>query len=259
MGYLHSGHLSLVQRARKLVSERGQVVVSIYVNPSQFGPKEDFSKYPRDLKRDQDLCRQAGVDVVFAPHDREVYPRAPETEYSTYVSETVLSQTMEGRVRPHHFRGVATIVAKLLNIVLPDFAVFGAKDFQQSAVIQRMVRDLNFPCRIITAPTVREQDGLAMSSRNRYLEGDLRTQARVLWRALQEARRVVRQASYHVPAAGLRRRLRKLIESQPAAKLDYIEFFDPQTLQPRRQVGRGVRMALAVRVGSTRLIDNGSL
>ena len=171
MGYLHAGHLSLVQRARQAVGKNGVVVVSIYVNPTQFGPTEDFSKYPRDLKRDLKLCREAGVDVVFTPSDKEMYPPVGRgvltmselaqatlcpTNFSTYVVEEKLSQTMEGAARPAHFRGVTTVVAKLFNLVLPDVAVFGQKDFQQAAIIKRMVADLNFPVKIIVAPTWRE-------------------------------------------------------------------------------------------------------
>src|SRR6476646_7392563 len=192
MGYLHAGHLSLVQRARKLVGKNGKVVVSIYVNPTQFGPKEDLSRYPRDLKRDLKLCRSVEVDVVFTPDDTQMYAGKADGNYSTYVVEEKLSQSMEGASRPTHFRGVTTVVAKLFNIVQPEVAVFGAKDYQQAAVIKRMVRDLNFPLRIIVAPTVREPDGLAMSSRNKYLEGELRTSALVLNRTLKEIRRLVR-------------------------------------------------------------------
>src|SRR5688572_14215669 len=152
MGYLHSGHTSLFQRARKLVGPRGKVVVSIYVNPAQFAPTEDLARYPRDIVRDRKLCRAAGIDVLFAPPDKQIYPPG----YSTYVSEERLSKTMEGNSRPTHFRGVATIVAKLFNVVLPEFAVFGAKDFQQAAVISKMSRDLNFPVKIVVAPTIRE-------------------------------------------------------------------------------------------------------
>jgi pantoate--beta-alanine ligase len=259
MGYLHAGHLSLVQSARRAVGRDGAVVVSIYVNPTQFGPKEDFSKYPRDLTRDLALCRAAGVDVVFAPSDAEMYSPSAGAAFSTFVEETVLSQTMEGRSRPTHFRGVTTVVAKLFNLVLPDVAVFGAKDFQQAAVIRRMVRDLNFPVKVIVAPTVREPDGLALSSRNKYLAGDLRTQAVALWRAIRRARDVVRRAGKPVSAAALRRDLKHRIERQPAARVDYIEFFDPATLQPVKTVRRGTHLALAVFVGRTRLIDNATL
>ncbi len=258
MGYLHAGHLSLVRAARKRVGKKGKVVVSIYVNPTQFAPTEDLSKYPRDLKRDLKLCREAGADVVFTPNDAEMYPRKAEGNYSTYVIEENLGRAMEGASRPTHFRGVTTIVAKLFNIVLPDISVFGQKDFQQAAIIQRMTRDLNFPVKIIVAPTLRERDGLAMSSRNKYLVGDLRRQATVLWCAIQIAKFAV-QKSKSVLAADLKSDLKKLIEIEPDAKLDYVEFFNPETLQPVAQVKRGTQMALAVFVGKTRLIDNARL
>ena len=159
MGYLHAGHLSLVKRARQSVGKTGKVVVSIYVNPTQFAPTEDLAQYPRDLKRDLKLCREAGADAVFTPGDAEMYPNKAENGFSAYVVEEKLSQSMEGAARPVHFRGVTTVVAKLFNIVLPDVAVFGQKDFQQAAVIKRMVADLNFPVKIIVAPTLREPDG----------------------------------------------------------------------------------------------------
>jgi pantoate--beta-alanine ligase len=259
MGYLHAGHLSLVQRARRLIGESGKVVVSIYVNPTQFGPTEDFSRYPRDFARDAKLCRQAGVDVIFAPGNDEMYPRAEGCEFSTYVVEEQLSKGMEGASRPTHFRGVTTVVAKLFNIVLPSIAVFGAKDYQQVAVVKRMVRDLNFPLRIEVAPIFRESDGLAMSSRNKYLEGELRKQAVVLSRAIQKVRSAVRRNSRALKPAKLKRELKIFIEREPAARLDYVEFFDPRTLVPVQKVIRGTQMALAVFIGKTRLIDNGSL
>ena len=186
MGYLHEGHISLALRARQIVGPRGKVVVSIYVNPTQFGPKEDLSRYPRDFARDKKLCRAAGVDVIFAPDNHEMYPPHHGGPYSTYVVEESLALDMEGASRPTHFRGVTTVVAKLFNLVLPEVAVFGSKDFQQAAVIKRMVRDLNFPLKIIVAPTHRESDGLAMSSRNRYLSPVEREQAVVLSQALDE-------------------------------------------------------------------------
>jgi len=260
MGYLHAGHLSLVREAHKRVGKSGRVVVSIYVNPTQFGPKEDFSKYPRDLKRDLKLCRAAGVNVVFTPGDKEMYSGmgvspVPPTNFTTYVVEESLSRTMEGASRPTHFRGVTTIVAKLFNVVLPDVAVFGAKDWQQAAIIKRMVADLNFLVKIVVAPTLREPDGLAMSSRNKYLVSDLRKQATVLWRAIQTAQAAVKQKKT-VPVAKLKADLKKLIESEPDARLDYVDFFDPDTLQPVSKVTRGTQMATAVFVGRTRLIDN---
>ena len=273
MGYLHAGHRSLVKRARQSVGKNGVVVMSIYVNPAQFGPKEDFSKYPRDLRRDFKLCREAGVDVVFAPGNKEMYPALDCADtspllkrrhvgalqnFSAYVVEEKLSQSMEGVSRPTHFRGVTTVVAKLFNIVLPDVAVFGAKDWQQAAIIQRMTADLNFPVKIIVTPTLRERDGLAMSSRNKYLTGDLRRQATVLWRVLLTARTAVKK-SKAVPAAKLKAGLKRLIESEPDARLDYVEFFEPDTLLPVAKATRGTHLALAVFVGKTRLIDNAPL
>jgi pantoate--beta-alanine ligase len=255
MGYLHDGHLSLVREARKRAGKGVKVVVSIYVNPTQFAPTEDFSKYPRDLKHDLKLLRELGVDAVFIPSDSEMYPGKIEKCYSTYIVEEKLSRSMEGASRPSHFRGVATIVAKLFNIVLPDMAVFGQKDFQQAAIIKRMVADLNFPVKIIVAPTLREKDGLAMSSRNRYLAGDLRQQATVLWRTIQSAQTAVRKLG-RVPVTKLKADLKELIESEPDARLDYVEFFEPDTLSPVSNVTRGAQMALAIFVGKTRLIDN---
>ena len=254
MGYLHEGHISLVRRARKLVGPKGLVVVSIYVNPTQFGPAEDLSRYPRDFKNDRRMCREAGVDAIFYPTDADMYPGRADGLYSTYVVEERLSQGMEGSSRPTHFRGVTTIVAKLFNLVLPDVAVFGAKDFQQAAVIQRMVRDLNFPLKVVVAPTHREPDGLAMSSRNKYLSPDERAQAVILWRCLQSARDAVKAGP--VSAAKLKTKLARLIATKPAARLDYLEFFDPHSLEIVRTVRRGTQMALAVFVGKTRLIDN---
>jgi pantoate--beta-alanine ligase len=255
MGYLHDGHLSLVREARKRAGKGGKVVVSIYVNPTQFAPTEDFLKYPRDLKRDLKLLRELGVDAVFVPSDAEMYPGKIENCYSTYIIEEKLSRTMEGASRPSHFRGVATIVAKLFNIVLPDLAVFGQKDFQQAVIIKRMVVDLNFPVKIIVAPILREKDGLAMSSRNKFLAGDLRQQATVLWRAIQTAQAAVRKSGT-VPVTKLKADLKKLIESEPDARLDYVELFEPDTLSPISKVTRGAQMALAIFVGKTRLIDN---
>jgi pantoate--beta-alanine ligase len=259
MGYLHAGHLSLVKRARRLVGSRGSLVVSIYVNPTQFGPSEDLANYPRDLVHDTRLCREAGVDVIFFPNDVEMYPRRDREEYSTYVVEERLSQRMEGASRPAHFRGVTTVVAKLFNLVLPNVAVFGAKDWQQAAITRRMVRDLNFPVKVIVAPTVRETDGLAMSSRNKYLVGDLRQQATVLNRSIAAVRRVVSMTRRPVPVARLKACVCEVIRTAPAAKLDYVEFFDPETLEPVAKAGPGTQMALAVFVGKTRLIDNARL
>jgi pantoate--beta-alanine ligase len=260
MGYLHPGHISLVRHARRHAGTRGLVVVSIYVNPTQFGPAEDFARYPRDLGRDVRLCREAGVDILFTPSDIEMYPGRDAGSYSTYVNEEALSMGMEGAVRPGHFRGVTTVVAKLLNVVRPDVAVFGAKDWQQAAVIRRMATDLNIPSRIVVAPTIREADGLAMSSRNNYLTGPLRSQATVLWRAICQVRERVRSPGARpLRAAKLRGLVERLVQAEPDAELDYVEFFDPENLKARAVVMAGTQMALAVRVGHTRLIDNATL
>jgi len=259
MGYLHEGHLSLAKKARRRVGKSGKVVVSIYVNPTQFGPKEDLSHYPRDRKRDLQLCRAAGVDVVFIPEDSAMYSGKVAGLYSTYVVEDILSRGMEGASRPTHFRGVTTIVAKLFNLVLPDLAVFGAKDWQQAAVIKRMVADLNFPLKIIVAPTVRESDGVAMSSRNKYLVGKLRPQATVLARSIQMARKAVAASAKPVAVTRLKTAVSKIVRTAPDARLDYVEFFDPEKLTPARTVCRGTHMALAVFIGKTRLIDNAQL
>jgi pantoate--beta-alanine ligase len=253
MGYLHPGHISLVERGRRAAGRRCKVVVSIYVNPTQFAPTEDFSKYPRSFAHDTKLCADAGVDVLFFPSDGEIYP----PDFSTYVAEDKLARGMESVSRPMHFRGVTTIVAKLFHIVLPTVAVFGAKDFQQAAIVRKMVRDLNFPLKIIVAPTVREPDGLAMSSRNKYLSQSQRPQAVILWHAIQQAKAQVRAAP--ILATRLKEKLQRLIATQPEARLDYIEFFDPDSLEPLREVRRGSHMALAVFIGKTRLIDNAAL
>ncbi len=259
MGALHEGHLSLVRQARRRVGVRGRVVVSVFVNPTQFAPHEDFDHYPRDLARDRALCRTAGADVVFAPRSTGMYPPPPAPPCSTAVVEEALTRAMEGAARPTHFRGVTTVVAKLFNLVLPDVAVFGAKDWQQAMVARRMARDLNFPLQVVVAPTVRESDGLALSSRNRYLSPDERRQATVLWRSIQWARRRVRASRRPIPAAELRRGVARLIAAEPAARVDYIAFFDSESLQPVRAARKGSHMALAVCVGKTRLIDNARL
>jgi len=257
MGYLHAGHISLVHEARKRVGKNGIVVVSIYVNPTQFAPTEDLAKYPRDLKRDLKLCRAASADVIFTPGDAEMYPGKAEGRYSTYVVEEILARSMEGASRPTHFRGVTTVVAKLFNLVLPDISVFGQKDFQQAAIIQRMVADLNFPVKITVAPTLRERDGLAMSSRNRYLDPEQRAQATILFHALQAAKQAVKQKP--ISATRLKADLKEFIAAAPLGRLDYVEFFDPETLEPVTQVKPGTQMALAVFFGKTRLIDNAAL
>lgn len=259
MGYLHEGHLSLVRRARRRVGRQGRVVVSVYVNPTQFGPREDLASYPRDLARDKRLCRAAGVDVMFVPDDAQMYPPAAEAAFSTYVVEESLARRMEGASRPTHFRGVTTVVAKLFNIIQPAVAVFGAKDYQQVSIIRRMVRDLNMPVAIDVAPTVREADGLAMSSRNKHLSAAERAQAPILWAAIRQAGDIVRASKRPIAAVRLKAKLARLIESQPAARVDYLEFFDADTLEPEKEVRPGCHLALAVFVGKTRLIDNARL
>ena len=257
MGYLHAGHMSLVRETRKHAGRNRVVVVSIYVNPTQFAPTEDLAKYPRDLKRDLKLLRELNTDVVFTPSDAEMYPNKSENGFSTYVVEEKLSQSMEGASRPAHFRGVTTVVAKLFNIVQPDVAVFGQKDFQQAAIIKHMTADLNFPVKIIVEPTVREPDGLAMSSRNKFLDAEQRAQAVILFHALQAAGLAVKKKP--VSAARLKADLKEFITAAPLARLDYVEFFDPETLVPVTQVKRGTQMALAVFFDKTRLIDNATL
>lgn len=264
MGFLHAGHMSLVRRARQAVGKNGKVVVSIYVNPTQFAPHEDLAKYPRDWKRDRRLCRAAGVDAVFAPDDAQMYPGRTQNSklktrnlFSTYVVEEQLARVMEGAARPAHFRGVTTVVAKLFHIVLPDVAVFGAKDWQQAAIIRRMIADLNFPVQLIVAPTTREADGLALSSRNKYLDAEQRAQAVILFHALQAAKAAVKRKP--VSAARLKKDLQEFFTAAPLARVDYVEFFEPATLQPVATVRRGAHMALAVFFGKTRLIDNGRI
>lgn len=259
MGYLHAGHMMLVDRARQWVGPKGKVVASIFVNPTQFGPAEDLARYPRDLARDRRLCLEHGVDVLFTPAEAQMYPGRAAGDYSTYVVEEKLSQPMEGVSRPTHFRGVTTIVAKLFNLVLPDVAIFGAKDHQQAAVIKRMTKDLNFPLKIVVASTKREEDGLAMSSRNKYLSAPERQQALVLWKAIREARKLASAAKRPISASAMRKKVAGIVGSAPSARLEYVEFFDPDTLQPVSQVRRGTHMAMAVFVGKTRLIDNGRL
>ena len=247
MGYLHDGHLSLIRAAR---ARANVVVVSIFVNPAQFGPREDFSSYPRDLKRDLALCREAGAKIVFAPSVAGMYPEG----YSTYVEETRLSRGLCGASRPGHFRGVATVVLKLFAIVRPDLAVFGIKDYQQARVIRKMVEDLNLAVRIFVAPIMREKDGLAMSSRNAYLGPAERTQALCLRRALLRARAMARGGKKD--GRKIRAEMERIIRREPSARIDYVEIVREEDLAPVSRVGKGTRGLLAVRVGKTRLIDN---
>lgn len=247
MGYLHDGHLALVRRAR---AECGAVAVSIFVNPLQFGPREDYDRYPRDLERDSALLREAGVDLLFAPPVAEMYPERP----LIFVEPTVISDHLCGASRPGHFRGVATVVTKLFHIIEPDVAYFGEKDAQQLAIIRRMVSDLNFPVEIVGCSTVREPDGLAMSSRNTYLSPEERRAATVLYRALQRARERVEAGERD--AGALVADLTRFIAAEPLARIDYVSAVDASTLQPVSRLEGRVLVALAVFIGQTRLIDN---
>lgn len=259
MGYLHSGHESLIKQAREIVKPPGKVIVSIFVNPTQFGPQEDFEHYPRSDKADLKRCRELGTDIVFKPSVANIYPQEPRPAFSSFVTEESLSQFMEGRSRPVHFRGVATIVSILFNIAQPTLAVFGEKDFQQTAIVKQLVRDLHIPVKIVLGATVREPDGLALSSRNKYLSPEERSHAPVLWRCIQRARRALRSQTGPIEAQPLKDALIQIVRETPLAKLDYVEFFDPKTLHPAPMITRRHRIALSVRFGTTRLIDNGKL
>ena len=246
MGALHAGHARLIETAG---AECDFIVVSIFVNPLQFGPNEDLARYPRAFQADYDLCRNLGAAVVFAPSVEEMYPE----EQLTIVDVTKVSQHLCGHFRHGHFRGVATVVLKLFNIVRPDRAYFGEKDLQQLAVIRRMVRDLELPVAVVGVPTVRESDGLAMSSRNQYLSPSERSAATVLYRALLKSREVARHGTRDadlIKAAGL-----AIIESEPQAKLQYFEIVD-ENMQPVAEIGESAYAAVALFLGNTRLIDN---
>jgi pantoate--beta-alanine ligase len=247
MGCLHEGHLALMREGRK---HGDALIITIFVNPTQFGPGEDFQTYPRDLDRDVSLAESVGVDVIFVPEAEAMYDKA----YQTYVDLDMLPKYLCGLSRPSHFRGVVTVVTKLFNIVRPDVAIFGQKDYQQLVIIRRMVRDLNFDIRIIGVPIVRESDGLAMSSRNTYLSEDERRSALSLVQSLQQAQSSVaqgiRDARQLVHAAS------ELICSYPYTKIDYVSVCDPETLEDVNRIDGPTLMALAVRVGKTRLIDN---
>ncbi|RMG90423.1 MAG: pantoate--beta-alanine ligase [Chloroflexi bacterium] len=247
MGYLHEGHLSLVRQAR---AENDRVAVSIYVNPTQFAPHEDLDSYPRDLERDLALLRAENVDLVFTPDDSIMYP----PDFQTYVTVEKVTQPLEGASRPTHFRGVATVVAKLFNIVQPTRAYFGQKDAQQTVVLKQMVRDLNFDLELIVCPTVREADGLAMSSRNAYLSPAERKAATVLYRALSQAKVAFEQGERN--GERLRTLMREIIEAEPLARLDYVSVADRRTLAELDEVGKGALLSMAVFIGKTRLIDN---
>jgi pantoate--beta-alanine ligase len=250
MGALHEGHLALVRRARKLARDSGTTAASIFVNPTQFGPSEDFDRYPRRFEQDSALLKRNGCDLIFAPDAADMY----YPDRSVEIIENSLSKVMCGASRPGHFSGVCTVVAKLFNLFRPDIAIFGAKDYQQFAIIRRMVRDLNFPIQLEAHPTVREADGLAMSSRNTYLSPEEREQAPVIAKVLQRAEKKVRQGRGSV--TGLVEWMRAQIELAPLAAVDYVVAVDPVNLQTVSELRPPVLLAAAVFFGKTRLIDN---
>ncbi len=247
MGYLHEGHKSLIDKA---VEENDRVVVSVFVNPIQFGPKEDLASYPRDLDRDAKLCQDAGANLIFHPENEEMY----FDDFCTFVDMDDLTQGLCGKTRPTHFRGVCTVVSKLFNIVAPDKAYFGQKDAQQLAVIRRMVRDLNFDIEIVGCPIIREEDGLAKSSRNTYLSPEERAAAVILHKGLTEGEKMIKAGEKD--AAKVVKAITDIIESEPLARIDYVEMVDWNTLKPVTEIVDEVLTAVAVYVGTTRLIDN---
>jgi len=249
MGFLHDGHLSLIRRARKLTDV---VITSVFVNPTQFGPGEDFKAYPRDEKKDIRNIASAGGDIVFIPKAEDMYT----DDFQTYVAVEEITKGLEGSSRPTHFRGVTTIVSKLFNIVRPDVAVFGMKDYQQAQVIRRMIRDLNYPIKLMLAPTVREKDGVAMSSRNSYFTPAQRPDAVCVYAALKTARTMITRDGVDDPAV-LRREMKKVIGSIcPSAQIDYIAYTDFDLLTPVKRITKNCICSLAVRVHGIRLIDN---
>jgi len=247
MGYLHEGHLSLIRQAKV---DCEHVIVTIFVNPTQFGPNEDLSNYPRDLEHDCSLISPLGVDLVWTPTPEIMYPPG----YQTWVEVEALTRPLEGALRPGHFRGVTTVVAKLFNATLPDKAYFGQKDAQQAAVIRQMTRDLNFPIEIVVCPTVREADGLALSSRNKYLEGDDRKAATILFRALSAAKDIYEAGERN--AEKLRRKMKEVLESEPRAQMQYVSCADYDTLEELAVINGKALLSMAVFLGKTRLIDN---
>src|SRR3984957_9117601 len=250
MGALHEGHLALLDRAKRLAGRKGSTVATIFVNPTQFGPREDYRKYPRPFKRDCLLLREKGCDLVFAPTSAQMY----QPDASVTVTESQLETVMCGLSRPGHFAGVCTVVTKLFHLVQPDIAIFGEKDFQQLAILRRMVRDLNFPVRIVGHPTVRELDGLALSSRNVYLSAEERQQAPFIQQALRDGEKALR--SQPISRETLANSIRREIERAPLAKVDYVAIVDPETLRAKEPKELPVLLATAVFFGKTRLIDN---
>lgn len=247
MGALHFGHLSLVRRANQISHN---TIVSIFVNPLQFGANEDFDKYPRDLTKDAEALKELNVDYIFAPEINGIYPEG----FSTEIINSTLGNILCGKSRPGHFKGVLTIVAKLFNIIQPDFAIFGQKDYQQLILIKRMVQDLNFPVEIVSCPIVRESDGLAMSSRNSYLSPEERKAATILYKSLQLAEEMVENGETNLEL--IKKEVSKMISSQPLAKIDYVETVHPHTLEAVSSLKGEAVLLLAVYIGQTRLIDN---
>lgn len=247
MGFLHDGHLSLIKESKRIT---GKTAVSIFVNPAQFGPKEDYRRYPRDIEGDAKKCRETGTDLLFLPSVEDIYPEG----HCTYVDVEGLSDKLCGRSRPKHFSGVATIVTKLFNIIRPDKAFFGQKDYQQAMIIKRVAIDLNLGVDIIVMPTIREADGLAMSSRNSYLNGNERDTARILYRSLMLAEDMIR--SGEMSSGEVRAKMEVLIASQGSAKIEYISICDPWNLEDIEKIAGDVLVAIAVWIGRTRLIDN---
>ncbi len=247
MGYLHEGHLELVRRSK---AGNDITVVSIFVNPTQFGPKEDFEKYPRDTERDLAMLEEVGTDYVFMPTPADMYP----PNFNSWVEVQQVTERLEGAARPGHFRGVATVVAKLFNIVRPTRAYFGQKDAQQCIVIKKMVRDLEMPLEVIIVPTVREPDGLAMSSRNVYLSPAMRQQAPVVYKSLQLAEKLWQQGEKD--ASEIRRQMTALIQKQPLAQIEYIDIADTETLAELKAITSAALISMVVRFGHTRLLDN---
>ncbi|MCK4418575.1 pantoate--beta-alanine ligase [Candidatus Aerophobetes bacterium] len=248
MGSLHEGHLSLIRKARQQCEE---VMISIFVNPTQFGKGEDYQRYPRDLSKDMKLSEKEGVDVIFAPSREEMYPQG----YSTFVEiKGNLSSTLEGASRPGHFKGVATILTKLFNIINPDYSYFGEKDYQQALVVKKLVKELNLDTRILVLPTIRGKDGLALSSRNSYLNKKERTAATIFYKVLKRAKEWVGEGEKD-PSA-LVSKMRALIEKEPLVRIDYVAVVNPKTLEKVKEVRGEVLALLAVNIGETRLIDN---
>lgn len=245
MGFLHEGHASLIKKCRE---ENDKVVVSVFVNPTQFGPNEDLEDYPRDFERDCALCESIGADMIFHPEPEEMYQDA-----CAYVNIETLSDALCGKTRPIHFKGVCTVVSKLFNIVTPDNAYFGQKDAQQLAIIRKMVKDLNFDIRIVGCPIIREEDGLAKSSRNTYLNTEERKAALCLSRAVRRGQEVIRKGC---AAESVLKEMRAVVDQEPLARIDYISVADALTMQPVELVDRDVLVAMAVYIGKTRLIDN---